>query len=84
MLTHRHRATQRLSNVVLLSPRPEWVRTLPGAKLPDRSDFARYGDDTAARVAAWSRALRESERLRDEFARWVDDGGGPDQVRPLV
>ena len=68
---HRHRATERLDNVIVLSPRPEWVKTLPDGKLPDRNDFKRYGDDTAARVAAWSRAVQESQRLRDDFAAWV-------------
>jgi len=80
---HRHRATEQLSNVVLLSPNPRWVATLPNGKLPDRSDFQRYGDDTGARVAAWARVLRESQRLRDEFAHWASGGGGM-QVEPLV
>ncbi|HEY4065868.1 MAG TPA: phospholipase [Burkholderiaceae bacterium] len=70
-LKHRHRATAQLSNVVVLSPRPEWVATLPNAKLPDRTDFKHFGEDTQARVAAWSTAVRESARLRDEFADWV-------------
>jgi len=30
-LRHRHRASERLANLVLLSPSPEWVATLPGA-----------------------------------------------------
>jgi len=71
-LKHRHRATAQLDNVVLLSPRPEWIATLPNAKLPDRSDFKSYGDDLAGRVAAWRRALHESQRLADEFAAWLD------------
>ena len=79
---HRHRATERLDNVIVLSPEPEWVRTLPDGKLPDRSDFKRYGDDVAARIAAWSTAVRESERLRDEFAGWLD-GSVVIDVRPL-
>jgi hypothetical protein len=80
-LKHRHHATAHLDNVVVLSPSAEWVRTLPNAKLPDRSDFKHYGDDLDARVKAWSRALRESERLRDEFAAWV--GGGVAGLQPL-
>ena len=44
-LRHRHRASARLANVVLLSPGPEWVASLPGAKIPDRSDFKTWGDD---------------------------------------
>ncbi len=70
-LKHRHRATAHLDNVVLLSPTREWIASLPNAKLPDREDFKRYNDDTPARVAVWSRVVRESERLRDEFAAWL-------------
>jgi hypothetical protein len=68
-LRHRHGATARLANVVLLAPSAEWVRTaLPAGKLPDRGDFKAYGDDVAGRQAAWSRAVAESQRLADEFA----------------
>ena len=80
---HRHRATPQLSNLIVLSPNPEWVKTLPNAKLPDRTDFRFFGDDTRARVAAWSRAVKESERLRDEFALWVA-GRLPIDVQALV
>ena len=67
-LRHRHRASEHLANVVLLSPSPEWVATLPGGKIPDRSDFKAFGDDHDAREAAWSRATEESVRLAEEFA----------------
>lgn len=80
---HRHRATERLDNVVVLAPSAEWIATLPDGKLPDRTDFKRYGDDLPARVAAWSRAVRESERLAEAFERWLER---PEtiEVRPLV
>jgi hypothetical protein len=81
-LKHRHRATQHLDNVVVVAPHPEWVATLPDARLPDRNDFLRYGDDYAGRVAAWSRAIAESERLRDEFAALVESGA-PIAAQPL-
>jgi hypothetical protein len=82
-LKHRHRATAHLDRVVLLSPRPEWIATLPNAKLPDRNDFKAYGDDLAGRVAAWSRALAESQRLADEFAAAVGSGA-PIEALPLA
>lgn len=82
-LKHRHRATAHLDRVVLLSPRPEWIATLPNAKLPDRNDFKAYGDDFAGRVAAWSRALNESQRLADEFAELVS-AGRPLEAEPLA
>jgi hypothetical protein len=80
---HRHRATAALSNVIVVSPNPEWIATLPNGKLPDRADFKLFGDDVAGRVAAWSRALKESQRLRDEFAAWAD-GRVNIEVKPLV
>jgi hypothetical protein len=82
-LRHRHRATAHLENVIVLSPRAEWIATLPGAKLPDRNDFKRYGDDLAARMRAWSQAVQDSERLAEEFAHWLED---PSRIRvqPLV
>jgi hypothetical protein len=80
---HRHRASARLDNVVVLSPEPEWIRTLPNGKLPDRNDFKHYADDVAGRVAAWTRAVRESARLRDEFAAWAGGSLSVD-VQPLA
>ncbi|MBC7957022.1 MAG: phospholipase [Cytophagales bacterium] len=66
-LKHRHRASAHLDNVVVVSPNAEWIKTLPNAKLPDRHDFKHYGPDGAGRMAAWARAVSESQRLRDEF-----------------
>ncbi|RZI77124.1 MAG: phospholipase [Variovorax sp.] len=74
-LRWRHKASGFLDRMVLLAPDPEWVRTLPNGKLPDRNDFLRYGSDVQARVSAWSRAAREAGRLADELQQWL---GRPD------
>ncbi|HSW07513.1 patatin-like phospholipase family protein [Aquabacterium sp.] len=66
-LKHRHRASERLANVVVLAPHPEWVKTLPNGKLPDRSDFKAYGTDAEGRMRAWRSALAHSRQLADEF-----------------
>jgi len=58
------------------------VRSLPNAKLPDRTDFKRYIDDPKARMVAWGRAVDEGERLRDEFALWLERGDAA-SVLPL-
>jgi hypothetical protein len=81
-LRHRHRATAHLDNLVVLAPSAAWVATLPNAKLPDRSDFQRYGDDLPGRIAAWSAALSASQQLAEEFARWLDNPGTV-AVQPL-
>jgi hypothetical protein len=43
------------------------VATLPGGKIPDRSDFKAFGDDHDARERAWTRATVESGRLAEDF-----------------
>ena len=80
-LNRRHRATPQLNNLVLLSPQPEWVASLPNGKLPDREDFKRYVDDPQARAVAWTRAVQESARLRDEFAQWLERGSAQDVLQ---
>jgi hypothetical protein len=77
-LKWRHKATAFLDNTIVLAPNPEWVKTLPNGKLPDRTDFVTYGMDLSARVKVWKTAVSESQRLRDEFAQWVAD---PDLVK---
>ncbi len=68
----RHKATHFLDNMVLLAPNPEWIASLPNRKLPDRTDFERYGTDLQARVKAWQRAADASRQLADEFSAWLD------------
>ncbi len=70
-LKWRHRSTSALDSMVVLSPNPEWVRSLPHSKLPDRNDFIYYGTDSAARAKAWLAATAASRQLADEFAGWL-------------
>ena len=78
----RHRATPALDNLVLLAPHPDWVKALPGGKLPDRSDFKRFGDDEAGRQRVWRQAMVESQQMADEFAQSVGTGR-PIEALPL-
>jgi len=71
-LKWRHHATHHLDTMVLLAPNPEWLKTLPNGKLPDRTDFTRYGNDLAGRVKAWSGAVQASAQLADEFQAWLE------------
>ncbi|GAB3441467.1 patatin-like phospholipase family protein [Massilia solisilvae] len=61
-----------LDNVLIVAPSPEFKRTLPRAKLPDRSDFKYYGADQDERIRLWRQAIGQGERLRDEFAAFVE------------
>jgi hypothetical protein len=82
-LKGRHRATSFLDDVIVLAPRPDWIATLPNGKIPDRSDFARFGTNTDARVRVWNKAVKDSERLREEFEQWLAQGAPMDQVEAL-
>ncbi|MDO9199225.1 phospholipase [Rhodoferax sp.] len=70
-LKWRHKSTGYLDSMVLLAPDPDWVRTLPNGKLPDRNDFTHYGQDLAGRVKAWTGATSASAQLVDEFEAWL-------------
>lgn len=79
-LKWRHRATHYLDTMVLLAPNPEWVKTLPNGKIPDRTDFTHYGNDLAGRVKAWTTACSASTQLADEFSAWLER---PDMAKVL-
>ena len=61
-----------LDNMILVSPSPAFVATLPNGKLPDRKDFTVYGQDHAGRNRDWTRAIGESERMAEAFAQWCE------------
>ncbi len=69
-----------LDNVVVIAPSTGYVSRLPNAKLPDRRDFARYEGDDKGRMAAWRKAIGESDRLADAFMEFVRR---PDPARVL-
>ncbi len=55
-------------------PRPGLGGHSAESKLPDRTDFTRYGNDLAARVKAWNAAAGATQQLADEFGEWVERG----------
>ncbi len=79
-LRWRHKASGFLDRMVVLAPDPEWVRSLPNGKLPDRKDFIHFANDAQARISAWGRATREAQRLSDEFEGWLQRDGVPETL----
>ena len=76
----RHGATPFLDHMLVLAPNPEWVRTLPGGKLPDRNDFQKLTH--AERVEAWSTSVQAARQLADEFEAWLAQPAAA-RVQPL-
>jgi predicted acylesterase/phospholipase RssA len=61
-----------LDDLLLAAPSPAFLARLPNGKLPDRQDFYRYGQDHAARIQAWERAIGECERFAEALLRWME------------
>ena len=76
----RHGATGFLDHMLVLAPNPNWVRTLPGGKLPDRNDFQKLTH--AERVEAWSTSVQAARQLADEFEAWLAQPAAA-RVQPL-
>jgi len=66
------RAHPWLEDLLLVAPSPEFLARLPNGKLPDRQDFYRYGQDHAARIRAWERAIGECERFAEAVLGWLE------------
>lgn len=78
----RGRERSWLDNLVLVSPSPAFLATLPRGRLPDRRDFPHYGLEHDRRIADWKLAIAQGERLRDDLAAFIER---PDlgRVHPL-
>ena len=61
-----------LDDMLLVAPSPAFLARLPNGKLPDRQDFYRYGQDHAARIRVWERAIGECERFAEAVLRWLE------------
>lgn len=70
-----------LSRTLLVCPSREFLATLPGGKVPDRSDFRRL--PTAERLRVWRAAVTETQRLADAWSEAVETGRAPDLLEPL-
>jgi len=68
----RRASAAALDNVILLAPSRALVASLPGGKLPDRSDFKRYRASPGKRAQVWRQATAECERLGEVFLRWCE------------
>lgn len=82
-LTWRRPAAANMNNVLLVAPSREFVRKLPGGRIPDRHDFYRYAGRDADRIAAWQRTVAAGERMAEEFAELVESGRIREAVRAM-
>ncbi len=72
-----------LPNVLLVAPSREFVRALPGGKVPDRTDFKTWFGKDDERIGMWEAALSCCERLGEDLAETVESGGIRRRVRAM-
>lgn len=61
----RQANAENTTHTLLVSPSPEFVASLPHAKIPDRHDFANFSEDE--RIRSWREAVSRCEALAEEF-----------------
>lgn len=69
-----------LDRTVLVHPSAGFVATLPGGRIPDRFDFARFDD--ATRIRRWREVVARCERLAEELDAALD-GDLAARIEPL-
>ena len=59
-------------NVILMSPSPEFIASLPYGKIPDRTDFAKLSVEE--RFKYWQQAVEHGHRMADQLREWIESG----------
>jgi hypothetical protein len=73
-LKKRTTDSETLSNVLMVLPSEDFIKTLPGEKVPDRTDFLTCIDDQETRIKNWHKAVDLSAPLGEEFLELVESG----------
>lgn len=72
-----------LDNVLLVHPSPEFVRALPGSKVPTRQDFKTHLHEPAVRKERWHEVAERSRALGELLLRDLESGAIAHKVQPL-
>lgn len=82
-LIHRTLPPSWTDNVLLITPTPSFVASLPGGKIPDRTDFTTFAGNPDERVKRWRRVIELSMPLGGAFLDLVAGGGIRNVVQRL-
>lgn len=69
------------ARTLVICPSPEFIARLPGAKVPDRTDFVRLTPGERMRV--WRQVVAQCRELADELNDAIDTDRIPALVQPL-
>jgi len=70
-----------VDRTILVSPSDEFVARLPGAKIPDRTDFKHYAP--IERIRVWQDVVTECAALADEFNEVIETDQLAARLQPL-
>ena len=66
-LVYRGPSTTMTKNLLMIHPTEEFVKRLPGGRIPTREDFHEYAAHPPERMKRWWEVVRASEHLGEEF-----------------
>lgn len=73
---------QSVENTLLIAPSAAFIQSLPGRKVPDRSDFVKL--PTEERVSRWREVVARCRELADDLEETLERGDLPRRVEPLT
>ncbi len=73
----------RLNNVLLVGPTEEYVQSLPGGEIPNRTHFLTFQNNSMERMRRWKLAIDRSLELGDEFLEIVHTGKIKENLRRI-
>lgn len=66
---------------IVICPSPQFIQTLPNAKVPDRSDFVNFKH--VERMAHWRRVVQQCQALADDLNDVIDKGTLAERLQTL-
>jgi len=72
-----------LDDTLVISPSAEFVASLPGAKIPDRSDFQQFYQRDDDRIAQWNSTIERTAEMGQELEQLLTSGNIAARVVPL-
>ncbi len=80
-LPWRKVTAENYTNVVMLTPSQEFIKSLPYGKIPDRKDFVNLSNQD--RKTYWNTVLTATDTLVEEFHDMMEKDGGASSVKPI-
>ncbi len=82
-LIYRHVPAENLENLLMVYPTEEFIKTLPGGKVPQRKDFKSFADKPSERIRNWQEVVTKSAYLGEQFLELIESNKLRDVVKKM-